>query len=204
METNKRGIIMSEKKKIELEKEIDDLKETEDIEEIDEDDDEDDDSDIIILDSKDGSRVYYVDPDDYEEEELKDLDTIRDRLDELFAEKKKKKKKAWTITGIIVALFIGISMLEGYQNDKLIENGFVYEAPIIDKAIKKKNFFSVHPTLYLYVDGRLESVWVSQDVYDKARKDDKIHVVEVEKGKGEIRTDPRYEEDELLIEREPE
>ncbi|WP_141524961.1 hypothetical protein [Bacillus sp. AFS018417] len=195
---------MSEKKKIELEKEIDDLKETEDIEEIDEDDDEDDDSDIIILDSKDGSRVYYVDPDDYEEEELKDLDTIRDRLDELFAEKKKKKKKAWTITGIIVALFIGISMLEGYQNDKLIENGFVYEAPIIDKAIKKKNFFSVHPTLYLYVDGRLESVWVSQDVYDKARKDDKIHVVEVEKGKGEIRTDPRYEEDELLIEREPE
>ncbi|MCP1125728.1 hypothetical protein NKR74_20770 [Bacillus sp. 3103sda1] len=200
METNKRGIIMSEKKKIELEKEIDDLKETEDIEEI----DEDDDSDIIILDSKDGSRVYYVDPDDYEEEELKDLDTIRDRLDELFAEKKKKKKKAWTITGIIVALFIGISMLEGYQNDKLIENGFVYEAPIIDKAIKKKNFFSVHPTLYLYVDGRLESVWVSQDVYDKARKDDKIHIVEVEKGKGEIRTDPRYEDDELIIEREPE
>lgn len=191
---------MSEKKKIELEKEIDDLKETEDIEEI----DEDDDSDIIILDSKDGSRVYYVDPDDYEEEELKDLDTIRDRLDELFAEKKKKKKKAWTITGIIVALFIGISMLEGYQNDKLIENGFVYEAPIIDKAIKKKNFFSVHPTLYLYVDGRLESVWVSQDVYDKARKDDKIHIVEVEKGKGEIRTDPRYEDDELIIEREPE
>jgi hypothetical protein len=195
---------MSEKKKkIDLEKEIDDLKETEDVEEIEDDDDEDD-ADIIILDSKDGSRVYYVDPDDYEEEELKDLDKIRDRLDQLVADKKKKKKKAWTITGIIVALFIILSMLEGYQNDKLIENGFVYEAPILDKAIKKKNFFSVNPTLYLYVDGRLESVMVSQDVYDKARKDDKIHIVEVEKGKGEIRTDPRYEDDELLIEREPE
>lgn len=189
---------MSEKKKIDLEKEIDDLKETEDVEEI------DDDDDIIVLESKDGSRVYYVDPDDYEKEELEDLDGIRDRLDQLVADKKKKKKKAWIWTGIIVSLFIAISMIEGYQNDKLIENGYVYEAPILDKAIKKKNFFSVHPTLYLYVDGRLESVWVSQDVYDKARKDDKIRIVEVEKGKGEIRTDPRYEDDELLIEREPE
>lgn len=181
---------MSEKKQIDLEKEIDDLEEIDDVEEFDDDDSED----IIIFESKEFGRTYFFESDgtDYTEEELEE------RVRKLELEKKKKKKKTWTYIGLFVLFIVVISLIDGYLDNELVENGKPMEAPVIDRYYEKENIIFTQPTLAILVEGRLEKVWVKQEAWDKALDDTKVRIV-IDKD-GEIKLDPRYDEEDVVIE----
>ncbi|MEH7051725.1 hypothetical protein [Bacillus pseudomycoides] len=166
---------MSEKKQINLEKEPDDSVE-------------------VILESKDGREVFIFESDDFEDDELEELD----KKPESEKKKKKNKKKTWIYISLCVLLFVVLSVIEGFQDRELIRNGKPMEVTVIDRQIEKEHIIFKHPTLTLYVDNELKKVWVKQETYDKALLGNKIHVI---KYKGEVKLDPRYDYEDLVIER---
>ncbi|PDZ08862.1 hypothetical protein COL32_16540 [Bacillus pseudomycoides] len=132
--------------------------------------------------------------DDFEDDELEELD----KKPESEKKKKKNKKKTWIYISLCVLLFVVLSVIEGFQDRELIRNGKPMEVTVIDRQIEKEHIIFKHPTLTLYVDNELKKVWVKQETYDKALLGNKIHVI---KYKGEVKLDPRYDYEDLVIER---
>ncbi|MEI4803771.1 hypothetical protein ACIGHG_19555 [Bacillus sp. NPDC077411] len=82
-------------------------------------------------------------------------------------------------------------VIEGYQNAELVAKGKPIEAPVLGRHVELE-----HPTLELIVDDKVKKLWVKQELYDSITVMDKVKVIEY---KGEIKLDPRYEGEDLII-----
>ena len=57
-----------------------------------------------------------------------------------------------TVFGLIFFVFIGLSIIEGYQNSKLVEEGTSLHAEIVGRHVEEELY--LHPTLVVEVDGK--------------------------------------------------
>ncbi|HDR4908706.1 TPA: hypothetical protein QCR48_005255 [Bacillus cereus] len=116
-------------------------------------------------------------------------------------QKEMKEKNKWStkkkviVFGLIFFVFIGLSIIEGYQNSKLVEEGTSLHAEIVGRHIEKEFMFT-HPTLVVEVDGKKHNVWVSEKTYNGAEWLGRLKVIKTKGGK--VEKDPRYEGEDLI------
>ncbi|HDR3648930.1 TPA: hypothetical protein ACQ444_004257 [Bacillus cereus] len=120
---------------------------------------------------------------------------IEARQKELKAKNKWSTKKKVTVFGLIFFVFIGLSIIEGYQNSKLVEEGTSLHAEIVGRHVEEEFIFT-HPTLVVEVDGKKHNVWVSEETYNGAEWLGRLKVIKTKDGK--VEKDPRYEDEDLI------
>ncbi|OOR75141.1 hypothetical protein BLX06_10060 [Bacillus cereus] len=104
-------------------------------------------------------------------------------------------KKKVTVFELIFFVFIGLSIIEGYQNSKLVEEGTSLHAEIVGRHVEEEFIFT-HPTLVVEVDGKKHNVWVSEETYNGAEWLGRLKVIKTKDGK--VEKDPRYEGEDLI------
>ncbi|MED0906331.1 hypothetical protein CN327_25020 [Bacillus cereus] len=149
-------------------------------------------NDYVAFTSEKFGKTYYLTTDvkGYTEYELEAY------IVELEAYKKKKRKKNWIYFGCFVLFCIVLSVIKGYQNDELVAKGKPIEAPVLGRHVETEYLILEHPTLELIVDDKVKKLWVKQELYDSITVMDKVKVIEY---KGEIKLDPRYKGEDLII-----
>lgn len=140
------------------------------------------------------------------EAEIKEWeDALNESLDEReereARQKELKEKNKWStkkkviVFGLIFFVFIGLPIIEGYQNSKLVEEGTSLNAEIVGRHVEKEFMFT-HPTLVVEVDGKKHNVWVSEETYNGAEWLGRLKVIKTKDGK--VEKDPRYEGEDLI------
>ncbi|MED1060523.1 hypothetical protein [Bacillus mycoides] len=132
-------------------------------------------------------------------------EALNERLEEREREearqKEMKEKNKWStkkkviVFGLIFFVFIGLPIIEGYQNSKLVEEGTSLNAEIVGRHVEKEFMFT-HPTLVVEVDGKKHNVWVSEKTYNGAEWLGRLKVIKTKDGK--VEKDPRYEGEDLI------
>ncbi|WP_242215247.1 hypothetical protein [Bacillus cereus group sp. BfR-BA-01383] len=132
-------------------------------------------------------------------------EALNERLEEREREearqKEMKEKNKWStkkkviVFGLIFFVFIGLPIIEGYQNSKLVEEGTSLNAEIVGRHVEKEFMFT-HPTLVVEVDGKKHNVWVSEETYNGAEWLGRLKVIKTIDGK--VEKDPRYEGEDLI------
>ncbi|HGO9416465.1 TPA: hypothetical protein ACLBZX_004942 [Bacillus cereus] len=128
-------------------------------------------------------------------ESLDEREEREARQKELKEKNKWSTKKKVIVFGLIFFVFIGLPIIEGYQNSKLVEEGTSLNAEIVGRHVEKEFMFT-HPTLVVEVDGKKHNVWVSEETYNGAEWLGRLKVIKTKDGK--VEKDPRYEGKDLI------
>ncbi|MGG6407630.1 hypothetical protein [Bacillus toyonensis] len=128
-------------------------------------------------------------------ERLEEREREEARQKELKEKNKWSPKKKVTVFGLIFFAFIGLSIIEGYQNSKLVEEGTSLNTEIVGRHVKKEFMFT-HPTLVVEVDCKKHNVWVSEETYNGVEWLGRLKVIKTKDGK--VEKDPRYEGEDLI------
>ncbi|EJV71211.1 MULTISPECIES: hypothetical protein [Bacillus] len=128
-------------------------------------------------------------------ESLDEREEREARQKELKEKNKWSTKKKVIVFGLIFFVFIGLPIIEGYQNSKLVEEGTSLNAEIVGRHVEKEFMFT-HPTLVVEVDGKKHNVWVSEETYNGAEWLGRLKVIKTKDGK--VEKDPRYEGEDLI------
>ncbi|WP_035438005.1 hypothetical protein [Bacillus sp. UNC322MFChir4.1] len=128
-------------------------------------------------------------------ESLNEREEREARQKELKEKNKWSTKKKVIVFGLIFFVFIGLPIIEGYQDSKLVEEGTSLNAEIVGRHVEKEFMFT-HPTLVVEVDGKKHNVWVSEKTYNEAEWLGRLKVIKTKDGK--VERDPRYEGEDLI------
>ncbi|OFD56171.1 hypothetical protein BWGOE4_32380 [Bacillus mycoides] len=128
-------------------------------------------------------------------ESLDEREEREARQKELKEKNKWSTKKKVIVFGLIFFVFIGLPIIEGYQNSKLVEEGTSLNAEIVGRHVEKEFMFT-HPTLVVEVDNKKHNVWASEKTYNGAEWLGRLKVIKTKDGK--VEKDPRYEGEDLI------
>ncbi|MGH0515381.1 hypothetical protein [Bacillus cereus] len=128
-------------------------------------------------------------------ESLDEREEREARQKELKEKNKWSTKKKVIVFGLLFFVFIGLPIIEGYQDSKLVEEGTSLNAEIVGRHVEKEFMFT-HPTLVVEVDGKKHNVWVSEKTYNGAEWLGRLKVIKTKDG--EVEKDPRYEGEDLI------
>ncbi|CAM4239807.1 hypothetical protein [Bacillus paramycoides] len=128
-------------------------------------------------------------------ESLDEREEREARQKELKEKNKWSTKKKVIVFGLIFFVLIGLPIIEGYQDSKLVEEGTPLNAEVVGRHVEK-GFMVTHPTLVVEVDGKKHNVWVSEKTYNEAQWLVRLKVIKTKDGK--VERGPRYEDEDLI------